>query len=288
MRTRTRTLPLMAIAAAMLILIACGGDDSKAEKKTRDGAQTAVATAAAVATRESTPTAAAAAAGTAPAGSVRALNLDCGDNLKSFRFNGTLALQMPDAGGNAADPMALIASALSDVRYSGAYQAPDRSTMKIETPKESIFGGNALEFARIGATSYTKIGATGWQQSTGGGSPGDVLDELDPRALCKQLQENLKGDVPSRKEKVNGVDATRYDYDRKALERIGGILGAASGNGELPENAKLNIWVADKEKFPVKLTISGSGQQAGQRYSVDLELNVTDLNSNDVKVDAPR
>ena len=290
MSTRGRTLPLMLVALAMLVVGACGGDDSKAEKKTRDQEAAVATTATNQGTSNAGTPSGAVATTPAPATSSRSLQLDCGKDLKAFRFNGRLAVKLPESGGaGAADPAALIASVLTDVKYSGAFLAPDRSQLKLETSKDSVLGGQAIEFVQIGGTSYTKLGNTAWQQSSGNGTSGGLLDSLDPREFCKSLEQNLKGDVPSRKEKVNGVDAIRYDYDRKTLEGLGGFLGGVSGNGdELPENAKLNLWVSEKEKFPVKITFTGSGQQDGGPYSLDLELNVTDLNSSGVRVDAPR
>jgi len=309
MRFRVRALPLALIAAAMMLLVACGGDDSKAEKKTRDGttAPTAALGQASGGTSGGTsggsgssssaataaPTSVAQAQATqAPANTSRALDLDCGKDLKAFRFDGRLALQAPGTGGaaNSSDPTALVSSLLGDVKFSGAYVAPDRTSFKFEGGKDSLLGGQAIEFIQIGTTSYTRFGATGWQSSTGTGGPMDFTENLDPRQLCTSLKGGLTGDAPSRKEKVNGVDAVRYDYDRKTLEKLSkdnpGPFGEFTG-GEIPENFKMNIWVSEKEKFPVKMLVSGSGTDQGQKYSLELEFNVTDLNGN-VKIDPPR
>src|SRR5215212_4521194 len=308
MRFRVRALPLALIAAAMLLLVACGGDDSKAEKKTKEGttAPTAALGQASGGTSGGTsggsgsssaataaPTGVAQAQATqAPANTSRALDLDCGKDLKAFRFAGRLALQAPGAGGsaNSTDPTALFSSLLSDVKFSGAYVAPDRTSFKFEGGKDSLLGGQAIEFIQIGNTSYTKFGATGWQSSTGTSGTMDFTENLDPRQLCNSLKGTLAGDVPSRKEKINGVDAVRYDYDRKTLEKLikdnPGVFGDFTG-GEIPENFKMNIWVSEKEKFPVKMLVSGSGTDQGQKYSFELEFNVSDLNGN-VKIDAPK
>ena len=293
MRIRIRALPLGLVAAAMLLLAACGGDDSQAEKKTREGtpAATAAVGQAAVATSTTAPTSVGQAQATqAPANATRTLQVDCGDDLKAFRFSGRLALQTAGSGSNnsSADPSALFGSLLSDVKFSGAVVAPDRTSFKLEGGQDSLLGGQAVEFVQIGTTSYTKIGNTGWQSSTGSGAS-DFTDSLDPRELCRNIQDSLRADVPSRKEKVNGVDAIRYDYDRKALEKLGsanGFFDEITG-GELPENFKMNVWVSEKEKFPVKMLMSGSGTAQGEKYSMELEFNVTDLNGN-VKIDPPR
>jgi hypothetical protein len=291
MRTGIRVLLLGLFAAAVLLLAACGGDDSEAEVKSREATPAPAAALGQASASESTPAPSGggqARATQAPANATRTLQVSCGDDLKAFRFSGRLLLQTSGTGGNSADPISAAASLLGDVKFSGAVVAPDRASFKFEGGKDSLFGGQAIEFIQIGDTSYTKIGGTGWQSATGSGAL-DLTEGLDPREMCKTIQDSLRADVPSRKEKVNGVDAIRYDYDRNTLEKLedaGGFFGDIIG-GDLPENFKMNVWVSEKEKFPVKMTMFGSGIAQGEKYSMELELNVTDLNGN-VKIDAPR
>jgi hypothetical protein len=128
-----------------------------------------------------------------------------------------------------------------------------------------------------------KLGNTPWQRQEAGGA--NPVENLNPLELCKQLHDALPA-TQSRNEKVNGVDAVRYDYDRKSLEKLPGLFGEDSQN--LPEQLNLALWVAEKEKFPVKLALTGSGQGSGGPMSLNLEFNVTDLNSAGVKIDAPQ
>jgi hypothetical protein len=286
MRVRIGALSLT--AAAIVLLAACGGDDSKAETKTRDGAAaTAVAAA-------QTPTSSSAggvtgvsSAATAPSSSTArsALSLDCERNLTAFRFDGKLAMRGATSS-SANDPSALFSSLLQDVRFSGAYVAPDRTQMKLDLGgKDSPLAGQAFEFIQIGPTSYLKLGNTGWQQQETAGS--NPVEELSPVALCKQLHDIVPAAAQSRKEKVNGIDAVRYDYDRKSLEKLPGLLDGMNSS-DLPENVRLSLWVAEKERFPVKMTMAASGQQSGGPFSMDLEFNVSDLNSSGIKIEAPR
>jgi hypothetical protein len=215
--------------------------------------------------------------------------VDCGDSVKALRFDGKLSIQngtSASSSGNGNDFGDLFSSLLNDVKFSGAFQAPDRTQLKAELGGDNSFLNGPVEFVQIGSTSYTRLGSTAWQQSENNDGP---ADRFDPRTFCRDLVQRLPGDVQGRKEKVNGVDTTRYEYDRKALEDAGISLGdVAGGNGTLPENTKLTVWVSDKEKFPVKLVMTGSGTQSGQAVSTNIELNVSDLNSSSVKVDAPR
>ena len=67
----------------------------------------------------------------------------------------------------------------------------------------------------------------------------------------------------------------------------GELVAVVGPNGELPENAKLSVWVSEKDKFPIKMQVSASGKQNGEDFSLNMDLNVTDLNGN-VTIDAPR
>lgn len=286
MRTRARLLPFLLMAVALLAVVACSDDDSNAERQTADA--TASATTAA-GQSNATQTGGSAAATQAPANATRALELDCGRDFKSFRFTGELSLKAPQGGSSASDLTSVVGSLLEDVKFTGAYAAPDRTQLKLDGGQNSPLG--TIEFIQIGNTSYTKLGSAAWQQSQANGATSGIVDQVDPREICRQFEQSLTGDVPSRKEQVNGVEATRYDYDRTALEKLGsgdGFLGAIGGSGEdLPENTKMSVWVSDKDKFPVKMQIDASGTQAGEDFAIKMSLNVTDLNGN-VTINAPR
>lgn len=297
MRNGLRALPLVAVAALMLVVAACGGDDSKAETKSGNSEATAAAATAASgaggiagASSSSSSSSSAQSSGT-PAGQATSarLNVDCGDNLKAFKFQGKLAVKMPQSSpaGGSNDFGGLLDDLLGDVTFSGAYVAPDRTQMKLEFGGQNSLFPGGVEFVQIGAATYTKLGNTGWQQGTGGTGADEFLSGLDPRDLCANTLDDLPAPASSAKVKVNGVDAVRYDYDRKSIQNLNGFLGADDLD-ELPENFKLSVWVAEKERFPVKLTASASGGQGSDQISFNVEFNVTDLNSSNVKIDAPR
>ncbi|MGD9892902.1 MAG: hypothetical protein AB7R89_21160 [Dehalococcoidia bacterium] len=281
MRTRVRLLSLALMAVALLAFAACGDDDSNADQ------QSAEATAASGQTGGTQS----GGSGSSSSTTTRAIELNCDQDLKSFRFAGDLSLNTPQGGSSAPNNIAsVIGSFLQNVKFDGAFVTPDRTQLKLDGGQSSPLG--AIEFIQIGNTSYVKLGSAPWQQSQGATDSSGFLAQIDPREICHQFEENLTDSVPAQKEAVNSVDATRYDYDRAALEKLGasagGLLGTVGGsNGELPENATLSVWVSDKEKFPVKMQIAASGEQDGEDYSLNMALNVTDLNGN-VTINAPQ
>jgi hypothetical protein len=269
------------MAVALLAFAACGDDDSNADQQTADSTTTSGQTGG---TQSGS-------GGSSSGAATRAIELNCDQDLKSFRFAGELALKAPQSGSTGSGGISsVVGSLLQNVKFTGAFAAPDRTQFKLDGGGSSPLG--TIELIQIGNTSYIKLGSAPWQQSQGDSGASGIVDQVDPRELCRQIEQNLTSAVPARNEKVNGIDATRFDYDRAALGKLGdsagGILGSIVGpNGELPENAKLSVWVSEKDKFPVKMQVSASGKQNGEDTSLNLDLNVTDLNGN-VTIDAPR
>jgi hypothetical protein len=274
------------MAVALLAIAACGGDDSNDDQQTAES----TATNATTASGQSGGTQSGS-SGSSSGATTQAIELNCNQNLKSFRFSGELSVNSPQSSSSGSNSIAsAVGSLLQNVKFTGAFATPDRTQLKLDGGQNSPLG--AIEFIQIGDTSYIKLGTAPWQQSQGDSATAGFVDQVDPREICRQFEQNLTSSVPARKEQANGVDATRYDYDRAALEKLGdsagGLIGAVGGsNGELPENAKMSVWVSEKEKFPVRMQVTASGKQDGEDYSLNMDLNVTDLNGN-VTINAPR
>lgn len=287
MSLRLRGSVLAALSAGVLILAACGGDDSTAEQKPSPAQQAAAPTqaaterAAAPATTASTTAAAPAGTGTG-AGQAR-LTLNCDQSVSRYRFEGQLGVKTPPGAGGAA---ATFAPLLEDVKLSGARVEPDRTQMRVELGSKSAnspLAGQAVEIINIGAITWMRIGQTPWQQSDAGGITGQ-LDTFTPDQLCDTFSGGLP-QVQGRKERVNGVDATRYDYTRKDLASGTDFLGAEIDSFS---DVKLSVWVTDKEKFPAKVTLDATGDKDLAGYAVKLDLNVNEINASGIAIDAPR
>ena len=91
-------------------------------------------------------------------------------------------------------------------------------------------------------------------------------------------------------EKLDGQNVQKYEFDRDALARFQDLFGGLGGGGsaEIPADAKLDVWVAEKEHLPLKMTLQGSDTSDQGSYSIDLEFNITDLNGNDINIQPPQ
>ena len=205
--------------------------------------------------------------------------------LRSFRFDMTLKLDIPAASSSNADDDALGAAfagallgVLGDIKAEGAYVAPDQMEVKMS------MAGQEMGMVQIGKDAWVKFGPT-WQKTTAAtsgldfSSPTDLITDFLP-------QQALAGAKTSQ-ETVNGVRTTRYSFDKKALEKLAAEMGeSATGLQELTD-AKLDVWLT-ADNIPVKILMDFAGKdESGQKMSMKLELNVRDLNSDSVKIKAP-
>jgi hypothetical protein len=199
------------------------------------------------------------------------------EELKSFRFDLSLKMEFSGVSGNSAEDMfaALLLGALGDIKASGAYVAPDKTETTI------TFAGQEIGYIQIGNQAWMKMGGV-WTPTTASdalgfnfGSPTDLFEDFLP-------QEVLKGAKTSR-ERVNGVDTTRFSYDKQSLLVLAEEFGAMAGDLDDIDDLKefsLDVWVTDSG-IPVKLLMNIVAEDATvERFGIKLEANIKDINSN--------
>jgi hypothetical protein len=204
------------------------------------------------------------------AGSVQSIQ-----QLKSFRFD--LTMKMDASGGGAGDPLAAaFLGALGNIKANGAVVAPDQTEMHM-----TIFG-QQFSYIQIGNRAWEKTGST-WEPATAG----DLTFDMDFEDLITDfVPEQVLKTAKTSKEKVNGVDAIRYSFDKAALEQIARDLGEAADFTDV-DSVGLDIWL-NADNIPVKLVIAASGRgEGGQKFSLSMEMNITDINDPSVKIKPP-
>jgi hypothetical protein len=205
-------------------------------------------------------------------------------DLQSFRFNLKLKIDLGDiritTGNDDADALATaFLSAFGDIEAAGAYVAPDRAQVS------ATLGGQQFDYVKIGDESWQNFG-NGWQE--GDFASGLFQIEPGPTSVFADLLPQEALDVAStRREKVNGVDATRYSFDKDALSQVATEMGHKMSSFSDTDSVDVNIWLSD-DGVPVKLTLDISGtNDSGQKVSLSAELNVTDINSGSVQIERP-
>jgi hypothetical protein len=206
--------------------------------------------------------------------------------LRSFRFDMTLKMDF-DLGAMASNEddefgaglAAAFLLLLSNIQMEGAYVAPDSFDMKMQ------LAGEEVHIIQIGDRTWINEGS-GWQETDA--DTGDLSLLGDPSDLGLDLlpQEVLRN-AKTRSEKVNGVETTRYSFDKQALEALATELGEDTAGLDEIDEAQLNVWMT-KDNIPVKIAMDVKGTaEDGSKMAITMEFNVTDLNSDRIKIEAP-
>ena len=206
------------------------------------------------------------------------------DQLTSFRY--TLMIEVSGAEGDESAPLAIQFS----MELSGAVITPDReqSTTKVD------FGFFKIESEtiRIGDQSWTRESGGEWEEDS---AAGDVLPldfaaspiEILGGSEFSSLQQVIAG-LSGTAERVNGVDAVRYDLTAEQFAQAFPDQGDGDGLSTANlDDLTVSLWVARDSGIPVRLVLEGltTGDDSGG--SVKIELNLTDLNASSITIEPP-
>jgi hypothetical protein len=206
--------------------------------------------------------------------------------LRSFRFDMSLKMDF-DLGAMASEEedefSAGLAAAflllLSNIQMEGTYVAPDSFDMKMQV------AGEEVHIIQIGNRAWINEGS-GWEETDADTGALSFLGDPSEMGLDFLPQEVLRN-AKTKSEKVNGIETTRYSFDKKALEALAAELGEDTAGLEEIDTARLDVWMT-KDNIPVKIAMDVKGTaEDGSKMAITMEFNVTDLNSDRIKIEAP-
>ena len=204
-------------------------------------------------------------------------------DLRSFRFDVSLKMDFDLPASDEEDELSAgLANAflalLSDIEMHGAYVAPDSFDMTMR------IAGEEVRMVQIGNRAWINEGS-GWQESDDIGSFGALGDPAD--LAFDVLPQEVLRNAKTKSEKVNGVEATRYSFDKAALQALAAEVGEDTAGLEEIDSAQLDVWLT-KDNIPVKMSMDVRGTaEDGSDIAVNLQFDVSDLNSNQIKIEAP-
>ena len=206
--------------------------------------------------------------------------------LRSFRFEVALKMDFDMSGMSPGDDEdefgAAFANAFlalfSNIKMEGAYLAPDSFDISME------LAGEKVHMIQIGDEAWINEGS-GWKATDPGedlsffGNPSDLAFDLLPQEVLKNAK--------IKSEKVNGIDTTRYSFDKASLEAVARDMGEETAGLEEIDEAKLDVWVTEGN-VPVKIVLNMKGKaEDGSDLSIDLDFAIKDLNSDKIKITRP-
>lgn len=298
-RTARRTAWLvLALAAFSLLLAACSGDDDDTASVATlsDADSTSVADGVASAEATSTADASTGQQGTAqPVASSAGGSLFALSELRSFRYDVTVRFTAAEGAAPSTGGLTLDLGDLS-LSLEGAVIAPDREHSTISA--DLGFLQINIESITIGTESWTREPGGEWQtEAAASGLDGLGLDlDFSPTALfgdTNDLDElaTLLAAIDGRRDDVNGVEADRYDINAEQFAQFVTTFGELAEDGTVPELADgefdFSIWIARDGGFPVRMLLSGSSSDPAAAGDFHVEINLYDLNSDDIEINAP-
>jgi hypothetical protein len=160
-----------------------------------------------------------------------------------------------------------------------SFVAPDRTEAVITAGLQAPF-----TMIAIGDEAWAQVG-TNWRAA-----PGETGIPYKPSDICQAVLPDLDlSQVEPREEKVNDVDSLFYTFSQASLpESMANIFGPGSDMDTLIKTLDVELWLAEKDEWPVRLDISGSGVYAdGAELLLHLSMDISDANSDDIRVEPP-
>jgi hypothetical protein len=208
-------------------------------------------------------------------------------DIQSYRYTINLKLRSPafSTVGPTTTPAPLTAFAdalqalFSDLKLDGAFKAPDRTQVLLK------FQGGDLELREIGDDSWIRVGST-WRVQ----DPAEGATTLTPDVLCRDIVDEIVpslSEIESSRETVNGLDTDRYKLDEANLKQLPALLGTGS-DVNLPNNYSVDVWLARKGRFPVRLNVAAEDvDDLGRPIGLTLFMEFRDINDSGITVEPP-
>ena len=211
-------------------------------------------------------------------------------DMQSFRYEVVAELSGDGPAGGA-----LSVNLDFSISASGAVIVPDRQQSRIQA--DLGFLKLDIESIQIGDRSWTREPGGDWSSdaSAAFGGLGDF--DLSPTSLFGdeaddadlQVLQGLLDTLDGKRETVNGVAAIGYTLDAEEFAESFGALAAGEGVPGLDGQGEMRVevWIAVASGFPVRLVLEGTSVEEGAEGDFRLELNITDINSDDIEIEPP-
>jgi hypothetical protein len=209
--------------------------------------------------------------------------------LETYRYTVEVTLESPDPTENPPEsqltPTSSVTSPftepyLFEYDIDASFVAPDRVQALITS------GWLDEPFGMI------DIGGQVWMQ-TGVGKEWKTFETgvpYKPLEICEGVVPTLDLSlVEPQQEKVNDVETLHYSFSQVPTQQaLGKIFGEQSDMAILIKTLDVELWLAEKDRWPARMDIAGSGLYSdGRELRVHILVNVRDANSGDIQVEPP-
>jgi hypothetical protein len=205
-------------------------------------------------------------------------------SLKSYRYVSNVALQSPEP---TATPAAQATPSSTITRqFAGPFEFTYNTDASFVAPdrfEADITGSTSpLSIIAIGENAWVRIGQA-WQQSAS-------TITYKPSDICQAFLAILDlSQVQPQEEKVDDVKALHYTFSQTpAQDAIAKTFGAGSDMEVLLELLDVDVWLQEKDLWPVRIEVQSSGFYGdGRELRAHILVELRDVNDEDIKVEPP-
>ena len=209
-------------------------------------------------------------------------------SLKSYRYVSKVTLESPEEPVPFTEgqptPVATLTRRLTgrlyfDYNIDASLVAPDRVDAIIQ-------GGTGTPFNLIAIGDKHWVSLKGQWQEVGD----QYTVPYKPMDVCAGIFPQLSLDpTQGEKETVNTVAARHYTFAAVTSGRaMATIFGPGSDMDVLIRTIHVEVWVAEKDGWPVRMDVQGSGVYSdGRQLRVHVRVELRDINDKDIKVEPP-
>ncbi len=208
--------------------------------------------------------------------------------LEAYRYTVELTLDSPEPSETPGEPRPTPTSTLTrdiggdflfEYTIELSFVAPDRFDA-LMTAK----GEESVAIITIGAQAWT-LTPIGWRLT-------DVPFTIpyQPPVVCEAVLADLDlSAAEPQEEKVNDVETLHYTFPEVHSEQAWAkIYGPGSDLDILLKELDVDLWLSEKDNWPVRMKLSSSGLYGdGRELRVDLLVDIRDANSADIRVEPP-
>lgn len=167
--------------------------------------------------------------------------------------------------------------------FNGALEAPDKIEALIH--QESSVD---LAIRVVGNQAWTQVfgDPPGEWQAT----PLETAGELfPPEQICALLSPDISLEgAEGQTETVNGVEAVHYSFRSVPSQLPASLFGPQSDFAQLIPDLDVDVWVAERNHHPVRLSVQGTGQYENKRsLTLSISSEMVEVRDDSVKIDPP-
>ncbi len=163
-------------------------------------------------------------------------------------------------------------------RFTGEFVSPDRVSIEIDMPSQPNIDSVRMIF--IGNQQWINLGGM-WVD-------GSSVNAFPPLSVCEAFLSELDLEGLSfSSDTVNGQETHHFQIERVMIRTIGLLFGPVSDMGRLLTTPSVDVWITP-DGWPARLELTSTEEYpSGRELSMEISLEITDPNADDIEVEPP-